>query len=96
VDRLSSKSLPPTRSFGSFTADNLVLSAVKKADQDASILVRLYEIEGRAAETPAEFLGQKREFREVNLLEEDTGPAGQRLLKLGPCQIKTIKLQASR
>jgi len=96
VDRLSSKSLPPTRSFGSFTADNLVLSAVKKADQDASILVRLYEIEGRSAETPAEFLGQKREFREVNLLEEDAGPAGQRLLKLGPCQIKTIRLQPPR
>jgi alpha-mannosidase len=96
ADRISRKSLPPSRSFSALGAPNLVISAVKKSDLDSAILLRVYEIEGSQAETAVEFLGQKREFREVNLLEEDAGPAGQQLLKASPYAIKTIKLQLSR
>ncbi len=96
VDRISSKSLPPSSSFLSLDAGNLVVSAVKKSDSGPAVLVRMYEIEGSSAETAVEFLGQRRGFREVNLLEEDAGPDGQTLLKAGPYQIKTIRLQASK
>jgi len=96
VDRISRKSLPPSRSFSALGAPNLVISAVKKSDLDSAILLRVYETEGSPAETEVTFLGQKREFREVNLLEEDAGPAGQQLLKASPYAIKTIKIQLSR
>ncbi|MBM3333538.1 hypothetical protein FJY63_02645, partial [Candidatus Sumerlaeota bacterium] len=44
VDDVSKKTLPPTRSFCSVKQDNLVISALKKADLEPAILLRLYEI----------------------------------------------------
>ncbi len=96
VDRISPKSLPPAQSFSAVSSGNLVISAIKKSDLDSTILWRAYEIEGSVAETTVEFLGQKREFREVNLLEEEAGPPGQRILKTGPYAIKTLKLKVSK
>jgi len=93
VDRISTRSLPPTNSFASVTPENLVISAVKKADRDESLVLRLYEIEGSRAETALEFLGRKPEFRELNLLEEETDPAAHRVLKVTPYGIKTLKLR---
>lgn len=93
VDRISHKSLPSSQSFCSLSAGNLVLSAVKKSDLDSGILLRVYDIEGAPAQTPVEFLGRVREFRELNLLEEDLGPSGQRQLTSGPYAIKTLKVQ---
>ena len=93
VDELSRKSLPPTRSFGSWQGENLVLSAVKKADQEAAIVLRFYESEGRAGATPVEFLGQRRSFQEVDLLEAGAGHREEEVLRVNPYQIKTIKLR---
>ena len=92
ADEITSKSLPPTRSFCALKQDNLVLSALKKADLGPSILLRAYEIEGSPVKTPVEFLGRRATFAEVNLLEEDIGGASQKELRGGPFVIKTIKL----
>ncbi|MFB3903783.1 MAG: glycoside hydrolase family 38 C-terminal domain-containing protein [Acidobacteriota bacterium] len=92
VDRISTKSLAPAGSFASVAAENLVISAVKKADGDGSVVMRLYETEGSKAETAVEFLGRRCEFRELNLLEEETGPAAEQVLRVGPYGIKTLKL----
>lgn len=92
VDEISAKSLPPTNSFFTVRGDNLVLSAVKKAEgTDPSIVLRIYEIQGSKAETPITFLGSQRQFRESNLLEEDSGSTGERVLRVDPFEIKTIK-----
>jgi alpha-mannosidase len=92
VDDISAKSLPPSNSFLSVHGDNLVLSALKKAEgTDPSIVLRLYEIQGAKAETPVSFLGTERQFRESNLLERDSGQASQRVLHVDPYEIKTIK-----
>ncbi len=96
VDRLSAKSLPPTQSFLALTAPNLVISAVKKADNDSSLVLRFYEMEGAVAQTAVEFLGQKRTFRELNLLEEEANPATRDALKAAPFAIKTIKLETGK
>lgn len=92
ADELTGKSLPPTRSFCALKQDNLVLSALKKADLGPSILLRAYEIEGSPVQTPVEFLGRRSTFREVNLLEEDLDGTSQKELRGGPYVIKTIKL----
>jgi alpha-mannosidase len=71
---------------------HVVLSAVKKSDLEGAVLVHLYEIAGQGAETPVQFLGRNREFREVNLLEENSGAAG-RVLKIKPYEIRTVKIE---
>ncbi len=96
VDAVSGKTLPPTQSFCSVEQDSVVISALKKADLDTSILLRAYEIEGSPVKTSLEFLGQKPAFSEVNLLEEDVDQASQQVLRRGPYSIKTIRFNLDR
>jgi alpha-mannosidase len=92
LDDLSAKSLPPTRSFCALAADNLVVTALKKAERDDAIVLRVVEMDGVRAETPVEILGAKRSFRTVNLLEEGTGPGDQQALQVKPYEISTVRL----
>jgi alpha-mannosidase len=92
VDEVSHKSLPSKRSFLSVEAANLVVSSVKKAEADDSILVRVYEIEGRAAQTSVEFLGRRQKIRETNLLEEDVNGPEDLVVAVAPYEIKTVRL----
>jgi alpha-mannosidase len=93
ANELSPKPLPPTRSFCSLDTDNLIVTALKKADRDDSIVLRAFEIRGASAESSVQFLGQKRKFAEVNLMEEG-GPARPEsdILRVSPYGISTIKL----
>lgn len=92
ADEITSKSLPPAQSFCEIKQDNLVLSALKKANLGPSIMLRAYEIEGLPIKTSVEFLGRRFDFSKANLLEEETGGTVQRELRGGPYEIKTIKL----
>jgi len=93
ADELSQKSLPPTQSFCSFEAGNLVVSALKKADLDAAVVLRVFEIEGSAVDTSVVFLNQKHGFQEVNLLEEEVRSGDQQTLSVRPHEIRTLKLR---
>ena len=92
VNELTQKPLPPERSFFSIDADNLVLTALKKADRDGEIVLRVFEIRGDIAESPVRFLGRGRSFRTANLLEEDLPTAEQNTLRVQPYEISTVKL----
>lgn len=96
ADAVSSKSLPPTRSFCTLKADNVVVSALKKADLGSSLVLRVYEIEGSPMETPVEFLGRPAALGEVNLLEENLDQSPQQVVRGGPYAIKTIRLEGSK
>lgn len=96
ADDISRKTLPPSHSFCSLRGENVVMSALKKSDLDGSILLRLYEIQGAQAETPIEFLGKQVSFREANLLEEDVRPNEERVLRLNPYEIKTVRLGVAK
>ncbi len=87
------KSLPPIRSFCSLSADNLVLTALKKAERDDSLVLRFVEMEGSAAEPEVELLERKAGFRKANLLEEDTA-AESRALPVKPFEIVTVRFPA--
>jgi alpha-mannosidase len=92
ANELSQKSQPPERSFCSVDADNLVITALKKADRDEAIVLRVFEIRGDSAESPVRFLGQSRRFWPANLLEE-VGPLPEGdVLRVGPYEISTVKL----
>ncbi len=96
VDTISSKTLPPTHSFCSVKQENLVVSALKKADLESDILLRVYEIEGSRVESPVEFLGRISPFREVNFLEEDLDKIRRQVLQVSPYAIKTIKIAVEK
>ncbi len=94
VDEVSHKSLPPTHSFLSMDAANVVLSSVKKADANSSIMVRFYEIEGRPSQAHIEFLGRHAPVRETNLLEQDLKAPERQVLDISPYEIKTVRMSA--
>lgn len=93
VDDISGKSLPPMRSFCSVQGDNLVISALKKSEADSSIVLRLYEIQGSKTETPITFLGKLEDFHASDLLEQDLRTEAQRVLRVNPYEIQTLKLR---
>ncbi len=92
ADDLSPKSLAPTYSFGSVEGENIVLTALKKSESGDDLILRVYDIAGQRTETPVVFLGQQRPFAEVNLLEENVAAAGQKLLRVAPYEIKTVRI----
>ncbi len=93
VNPNSEKPLPPQQSFLELSADNLVISALKKTDGDGTVLLRVFEIQGDRAETTLRFLGQHRDFRAANMLEEDLSVTEQRTLSVAPYEISTVKLR---
>jgi alpha-mannosidase len=92
VNELSPKPLPPERSFLTIGADNLVLSALKKADRDDGIVLRFFEIQGDSAQTPVRFLDSERDLQPADLLEENLAESKQSSLHVRPYEISTVKL----
>ena len=55
--------------------------------------MRAFEIRGESAQTTLRFLGQDRGFFPANMLEENLAGSEQKVLRLGPYEIATIKLR---
>jgi len=66
--------LPTAGSFLSVDADNLVLSTMKKSEDDNSVIIRMYDSEGRTTSTQLLFLTPVQKAEETNLLEEVIAP----------------------
>jgi alpha-mannosidase len=93
VDELSTKSLPATNSFISVAPDNLMVSAVKKADSGTGLVVRFYDPLGVGSQPTVHLFGRPADFGEVNLLEEASTTSGTQPVKLRPYQIETVKFE---
>jgi alpha-mannosidase len=91
VDTISRKTLPPSQSFFSTDQPGLILSALKKADRDGSVVFRLYDISGESASTPIRLLGRSVEFTNADLLEDDRGAPYTSSLNSRPYGIETLK-----
>jgi len=90
-------SLPAVLSFFGLSAPNALISAVKKAEDDDAVVIRLYDIEGRPAEVGIEsFLPIVRAVR-ADMIEDEAAPIapakGKIRLPLGACAIETVKLR---
>jgi alpha-mannosidase len=94
ANTFSEKPLPPENSFLSFDADDVVLTAMKKADDGEAIIVRGFEIRGNRAESRLRFFGEGPDFRLTNLLEEDLGSREEKTLTIKPFEIFTVKIPA--
>jgi alpha-mannosidase len=92
--------LPESRSFLPFSASNLVLSTMKKAETDDAVLLRLYDIEGKDTETGLELVVPVTRAARTNIVEEEgaamTPRQGRLVLPVGHHAVETVKLFPDR
>jgi alpha-mannosidase len=88
--------LPEARSFLPFTASNLVLSTIKKAEIDDAVILRVYEIEGKDTEAAVELFVPVKTAARTNIIEEEGEPLkarkGRLALPVGHHAVETVKL----
>ena len=68
--------LPETGSFCKIDADNVYISAIKKCDDDDSIVIRLCEIEGSDADTVVSWFTPIVSAQHTNIIEEEGSEIG--------------------
>jgi alpha-mannosidase len=88
--------LPGSRSFLPYSGPNIVLSTMKKAETGDSVVLRLYDIEGKDAEAGIGLFVPLRTAVRTNIIEEE-GPAlkprkGRFVLPVGHHAVETVKL----
>jgi alpha-mannosidase len=87
---------PISASFVEVDAPNVIIEAVKKAEDGDDIIVRLYESEHKAARACLRFGFPIRAAAEVNLMEEAPAPLSVRAngvtLDFRPFEIKTVRV----
>jgi alpha-mannosidase len=88
--------LPESRSFLPFTAPNLALATMKKAETDDAVIVRVYDIEGKDGETEFRLPVPVQAAVRTNIIEEPgvaLKPAkGRFALPVGHHAIETVRL----
>ena len=71
AEPLADAHLPPTQSFASVSADNVVITAIKKGEDDDSVVVRMVEMEGRDTAANVRLNFPVQAAAQTNLIEED-------------------------
>ncbi len=89
-------SLPEDYSFCSISPSNVVLSTLKRCDDDDSVVVRYFDMEGRDTAAEVTFFAPIASAQHTNLIEEEPTPLPGHgkvvLLPCGPYSIETVKL----
>jgi alpha-mannosidase len=88
--------LPAERSFVALSASNVLISAIKKAEDDDSIILRCYDIEGRDARVEMSFFAPIAKAVQTNIIEDEAKPLLVKKsgfnLTIGHQAIETVKL----
>lgn len=88
--------LPLEKSFASVSQDNVMISTIKKCEDDNSIIARLYDIEGKDSNVELTTFFDIKRAEHTNMIEEEgqTIPASGKTLKtkIGHHAIETFKL----
>ncbi len=93
TDEISTKSSPPSRSFCFLNGDNLVITALKKAERGNSVVLRFVEVEGGSADAAVNFLDGLRPVRELNLIEDEISSTERPRVTVKPYEIKTVEVR---
>ena len=92
----SCANLPESRSFVSLDSDNLILSTMKKGEDDETVVVRLYDNTGNSSNSRLKLFTPILEARETDLLEDGTktipSEKNRVTLKVGQKAIYTLKI----
>ena len=91
--------LPGSHSFLTLNAENVVLTALKKAEDGNDLVVRFYEAFGKAGDVRIQFSSAVDSASDANLLEVPNGPLqvqGETVtVHTNPYEIKTIRVHFS-
>ena len=89
--------LAAEHSFVQMHPDNLILTAMKKAEDGSGVVLRFYEWAGREGDAKLALPGGVESVSETDLMERTTGPLsvrnGEVTVHTKPYEIKTIKVQ---
>lgn len=93
----SEASLPETLSFCSVTGDNLAITALKKAEDDNSVVLRCVDMVGRDSEPEFSLFKPVSKAERTNLIEEEGKPLpvskGKVKATVGHHAIETLKMK---
>jgi alpha-mannosidase len=88
--------LPESKSFLPYSAPNVVLSTLKKAEADDAVILRVYDIEGKDAEAAIELFAPVKRALRTNIIEEEgaviTPRKGKIAVPVGHHAVETVKL----
>ena len=84
-------SLPETQSFVSVDNPQVKITAVKKCEDDQSLIVRMYNCSGQPQRVNLKWLRQPKEVIHTNLIEEELSPVSS--IELGKYAIETYKIK---
>ena len=89
--------LPSEHSFIGVDADNVVLTAIKKSEDDDSLVLRFYEWAGKEADVKLHLPPGAQSAEETNLMEKPMGDLALRndsvTVHAKPYEIKTVKVR---
>jgi alpha-mannosidase len=92
-----SGSLPGEHSFLRIEPDNVVLTAVKKAEDDDSLILRFYEWAGKEADVKLQLPAGAQSASETDLMERPTADLAVKsnavTVHTKPYEIKTLKVK---
>jgi alpha-mannosidase len=87
--------LPEEYSFCSVEPDNVVVSTIKKCEDDDSIVVRCFDMEGKSSQARLKFFKPIASAESTNLIEEEAAPltasGGMLRTTVRPYSIDTVK-----
>jgi alpha-mannosidase len=93
----ASGTLPAEKSFVSLSADNVIVSTIKKCEDDDGVVMRMYDIEGRDRDVKVKLFSPFRAAVHTNLIEEEGRPLASDgdsvSVSVGHHAIETIKLK---
>lgn len=91
--------LSPEHSFLQTKSDNVIVSAIKKAEDDGALIVRFYEWAGKQGDIAIQLPPGATAASETDLMERPSGSlslsSGELKVPTKPYEIKTVKVQFS-
>lgn len=89
--------LPSSKSYANVSNDNIIITALKKAEDDSNIILRFYETHGKAGDATIRTSLPVKYYMETDLMERPIGEKqpirnGSFTVKTGKYEIKTYKL----
>jgi alpha-mannosidase len=84
-------SLPEEESFFSINRNNVIISTIKKGEDNEHIIVRLYETEGNSSQVELQSAFRVNKLQKTNIIEEKPSPVNS--MELGQYAIETFQLE---
>ena len=89
--------LPPSYSFAGTNADNVLITTIKRSEDENSIVMRLVEMQGKRTEAKIDWFGAINGVTKTNIIEEEDQPMPKAAAGIGltmtPYSIETIRIR---